>query len=96
MLKPSLASCEKLGLNKRRSKLTTDHFARPKRFIQAEFLGASRRSRSAGGAQIVGHFGNLSLEVSAKKSWPLRHDRDGSRDDVDAPQIWAVNLLGLD
>src|ERR1700693_1610903 len=24
-------SCEKLGLNKRRSKLTTDHFARPKR-----------------------------------------------------------------
>jgi DNA repair photolyase len=24
-------ACEKLGLNKRRSKLTTDHFARPKR-----------------------------------------------------------------
>ena len=23
-------ACEKLGLNKRRSKLTTDHFARPK------------------------------------------------------------------
>jgi hypothetical protein len=23
-------ACEKLGLNKRRSKLTTDHFAKPK------------------------------------------------------------------
>jgi hypothetical protein len=24
-------ACDKLGLNKRRSKLTTDHFARPER-----------------------------------------------------------------
>jgi DNA repair photolyase len=27
-------ACEKLGLNKRRAKLTTDHFARPKGFGQ--------------------------------------------------------------
>ena len=42
-------ACEKLGLNKRRSKLTTDHFARPKRSGAAaqpvldDFVRADRR-----------------------------------------------------